>query len=260
MGVDDVLRLPHTLREGDSSKQLPSAPINAVSKSDDGVNPEFLHQLFNHGNPDKIHRTLGVTRGFKQPHSPLPGCHCTSCASANARRKGLSHKQYTILNIGHEDPGTDENDITDEEMPSMFSQSEDESDTYDSIDSDSDEEVIISHHGPNFNQIEEGDGSNDEPLYGDETHQVETNNCKELQDITKLEATSEGQTADQTVPRSIIGRASVLAWWGDNAKTRDPPRCSLFRPAGGILAGVEDYPPRGGSFTRRTCILSPMGG
>ena len=62
MGVDDVLRLPHTLREGDSSKQLPSAPINAVRKSDDGVNPEFLHQLFNHGNPDKIHRTLGVTR------------------------------------------------------------------------------------------------------------------------------------------------------------------------------------------------------
>ena len=198
MCVDDVLRLPHTLREGDSSKQLPSAPINAVRKSDDGVNPEFLHQLFNHGNPDKIHRTLGVTRGFKQPHSPLPGCHCTSCASANARRKGLSHKQYTILNIGHEDPDTDE------EMPSLLSQSEDESDTYDSIDSDSDEEVIISHHGPNFNQIEEGDGSNDEPPYEDEKHQVETNNCEELQDITKLEATTEGQTADQTVPRSNI--------------------------------------------------------
>ena len=177
MGVDDILRLPHTFREGDSSKQLPSAPINAVRKSDDGVNPEFLHQLFNHGNPDKIYRTLGVTRGIKQPHSPLPGCHCTSCASANARRKGLSHKTYTILNIGHEDPDTDE------EMPSLLSQSEDESDTCleDFIDSDSDEEVIISHHSPNFNQIEEGDGSNDEPLYGDEKHQVETNNRKELQ-------------------------------------------------------------------------------
>ena len=91
-------------------------------------------------------------------------------------------------------------------MPSLLSQSEDESDTCleDFIDSDSDEEVIISHHDPNFNQIEEGDGANDEPLYGDEKHQVETNNCEELQDITRLEATEEGQTAEQTVPRSNI--------------------------------------------------------
>ena len=91
-------------------------------------------------------------------------------------------------------------------MPSLLSQSEDESDISlgDFIDSDSDEEVIISHHGPNFNQIEEGDGSNDEPLYGDETHQVETNNYDELQDITKLEATKEGQMADQAIPRSSI--------------------------------------------------------
>ena len=93
-------------------------------------------------------------------------------------------------------------------MPSLLSQSEDESDTYDSIDSDSDEEVIISHHGPNFNQIEEGDGSNDEPLYGDEEHQAETNNCEELQDITKLKAAKEGQAAEQTVPR-VASRVST---------------------------------------------------
>ena len=85
-------------------------------------------------------------------------------------------------------------------MPDLLSQSEDESDTYleDFIDSDSDDEVITSHYDPNFNQIEEGNGSNDEPLYGDEKHQVETNNRKELQDITKLEAAEEGQTADKT--------------------------------------------------------------
>ena len=103
VGTDDVLRIPHTLREGDHAKQLPTAIINAVKHTDEGVNPTFLHQLFNHANPDKIHRTLGATKGIKQPHSPLPGCHCTACAVANSRRKGLSHKQYTILNIGVED-------------------------------------------------------------------------------------------------------------------------------------------------------------
>ena len=58
VGSDDVLRIPHSIREGDASKQLHKAPINAVRKTCEGVNVEFLHQLFNHGNPDKIRRTL----------------------------------------------------------------------------------------------------------------------------------------------------------------------------------------------------------
>ena len=31
VGSDDVLRIPHTLREGESSQQLPKAPINAAN-------------------------------------------------------------------------------------------------------------------------------------------------------------------------------------------------------------------------------------
>ena len=53
---------------------------------------QFLHKLFNHANADKVHRTLGVTQGYKQPSEPLPGCYCQSCAKANSRRKGLSRK------------------------------------------------------------------------------------------------------------------------------------------------------------------------
>ena len=86
----------------------------------------------------------------------------------------LQSKHVTFINAGDSD--------SDEEMPSLHSQSDDE-DIYleEFIDSDSDDEVITYHHDPNFNQIEEGDGSNDEPLYGDKEHQVETNNRKELQ-------------------------------------------------------------------------------
>ena len=100
-----------------SNYSIPTATINAVKHTDEGVNPAFLHQLFNHANPDRIHRTLGATKGIKQPHSPLPGCHCTACAAANSRRKGLSHKQYTILNIGAEDQ-IDPDSIPEGDMPS----------------------------------------------------------------------------------------------------------------------------------------------
>ena len=112
----------------------------------------------------------------------------------------LRSKHVTFLDIGCEDSDSDE------EMPFPHSQSEDEGDIYleDFIDSDSDDEVITSHYSPSFNQTEEGDGSNDEPLYEDKEHQVDTNNYEELQDITKLKATREGQTADETVPRSNI--------------------------------------------------------
>ena len=102
----------------------------------------------------------------------------------------LPSKQVTFLNDGDPD--------SDEEMPSLHSQSDDE-DIYleEFIDSDSDDEVITPHGNPIFNETEEGDGSDDEPFYEDEEHQVETNNYEELQDITKLKATREGLTADK---------------------------------------------------------------
>ena len=201
VGSDDVLRIPHTLREGEASKQLPKAPINAAKEASKGVSPEFLHQLFNHSNPDKIHRTLGVTKGIKQPHSPLPGCKCTSCASANARRKGLSHKQYTILHVGEGESDSDE------DIPYLVppeSDSESENSIFDEEFIDSDDESIASFDNPIFNEIEEGDGFDDEPFYEDEDHQAETNDYEELRTITELKASREGLTADQSVPRFNI--------------------------------------------------------
>ena len=41
----------------------------------------------------------------------------------------------------------------------------------------------------------------EDPFFEDEDHTVETNDYEELQNITKLKATHEGQTADQTIPR-----------------------------------------------------------
>ena len=90
LGRDNVLRMPRDLRTGQDADPL---PINTVRPSTkEQVTSEFLHKLFNHANPDKIHRTLGVTQGYKQPEAPLPGCYCQACAKANSRRKGLSRK------------------------------------------------------------------------------------------------------------------------------------------------------------------------
>ena len=90
LGRDNVLRMPRNLRTGQDADPL---PINTVRPSTkEQVTSEFLHKLFNHANPDKIHRTLGVTQGYKQPEAPLPGCYCQACAKANSRRKGLSRK------------------------------------------------------------------------------------------------------------------------------------------------------------------------
>ena len=82
--------MPRNLRTGQDADPL---PINTVRPSTkEQVTSEFLYKLFNHANADKVHRTLGVTQGYKQPSEPLPGCYYQSCAKANSRRKGLSHK------------------------------------------------------------------------------------------------------------------------------------------------------------------------
>ena len=82
--------MPRNLRTGKDADPL---PINTVRPSTkEQVTSEFCHKLFNHANADKVHRTLGVTQGHKQPTEPLPGCYCQSCAKANSCRKGLSRK------------------------------------------------------------------------------------------------------------------------------------------------------------------------
>ena len=95
LGLDDILRLPHKLREGVDSIPLPttndSASVMAVRRTLSELDAHFLHDLFNHSGMERIHRTIMVTQGYttKRFHDH----HCASCAVAKARRKGLSHSK-----------------------------------------------------------------------------------------------------------------------------------------------------------------------
>ena len=94
LGVDDILRLPHTVRTGPDSEPLPVLPssqVLAVRRTVDYADATFLHDIFNHVSAEKIYQTLGVTKGYVQTR--LAKVHCNSCALANARCKGLSHKR-----------------------------------------------------------------------------------------------------------------------------------------------------------------------
>ena len=91
--MSDVLRLPHQVRQGKDADQLPINAVRAVTK--EGATWEFLHRLFNHASADKVHRTLAVTKGFKQPEKPLESHFCEACALGNARSRGL--RQHTCV-------------------------------------------------------------------------------------------------------------------------------------------------------------------
>ena len=196
---DDVLRIPHALREGDASSPLPVInQCNRVSHStSDATTGKFLHRLFNHANSDKIHRTLGVTKGFEQPHTPLPGCYCTSCATANARKRGLSHKVHSIFsaewvhsvfsamiveNVAIPDYGDDypeEFYDTDPEMPPLMTEEYSDSDVYTSSDDssdttsdnssdESDEEDRVPVYNVAYNVAHEAEDSEDEDFHAAE--------------------------------------------------------------------------------------------
>ena len=104
LGDDNVIRIPHGVRTGDEAAELPipagDYSIGTVSNSKESATSAWLHATFNHASQDKIWRTLGVTAGFKQPAKPFEDCFCTSCATANARGKGLKHTQYSIYMVG----------------------------------------------------------------------------------------------------------------------------------------------------------------
>ena len=96
-GDDHVLRMPKKIREGQEAKALPMNRVAAKQKpTAEAATAEFLHDMMNHANPEKIHHTLAATTGFKQPITPPPKVRCSGCMKANARRKGLRHKVYSI--------------------------------------------------------------------------------------------------------------------------------------------------------------------
>ena len=107
LSVDDVLRLPHKVRQGKDAEQLPINAVKAITR--EGATWEFLHRLLNHASSDKIHRTLAVTKGFKQPDKPIQSQFCEGCALGNARSRGLHqhtcvHTCYVVQDS--EDPVT----------------------------------------------------------------------------------------------------------------------------------------------------------
>ena len=100
VGNDIVLRLPHTLREGVKSKELPEVHhcYSVRTNTTEEASSEFFHRLFNHAYADKVHRTLGAmaTTGYKQPDKPLPSCRCEACATENSRKRSLRHTTFNV--------------------------------------------------------------------------------------------------------------------------------------------------------------------
>jgi hypothetical protein len=91
LGDDDIVRLPNEIRTGHNSKPLPKLnSINALRRTAGAANAAFLHEVFNHCSSEKVFRTLGVTKGYKQVR--LGDVICDTCARAKAKSFGLSRK------------------------------------------------------------------------------------------------------------------------------------------------------------------------
>ena len=97
LGNDDIIRLPHTVRKGEDSKRLPlavNAPVNQVCRTNKTLNGDFLHQLLNHCNKEKVYQTLVHTTGFKAVR--LNFSVCTWCALGKSTRAGLSNINHKL--------------------------------------------------------------------------------------------------------------------------------------------------------------------
>jgi hypothetical protein len=116
LGVDDILRIPHSVRTGSASAPLPSAVlhpamkeascveliyectqqctqgISAVTRTMKSANGVFLHEMLNHVSAEKIYHTLSNTKGFKPIRFDLPTC--VWCALGKSVRTGLSHQRH----------------------------------------------------------------------------------------------------------------------------------------------------------------------
>jgi hypothetical protein len=90
LGADDIVRLPNDIRTGGSSKPLPKLAVNALRRTAGAANATFLHDVFNHGSSEKVFRTLGATKGYKQVR--LGDVDCDTCAITKAKSFGLSRK------------------------------------------------------------------------------------------------------------------------------------------------------------------------
>ena len=133
-GDDDIIMLPHQVPKEHTDPQH-DYRVHLLRRVISKVPPEFLHKIFNHASPKRIHDTLGVTIGWKQPSTMLPGVPCTACSAANLRRKGLSHQK-----VNHVCDAS--NDFNEDTCVSASVSSCSDSDTeYIAVDSDDSEDI-----------------------------------------------------------------------------------------------------------------------
>lgn len=110
LGMDDILRLPHELREGAAATPLPvpnkpvpcDAPVLSVRRVPEEVNALMLHDIFLHRGMEKIFRTLEHTVGYIAVRLPDP--HCSWCAQAKSQRRGLHTHNTAIVPVDAEVP------------------------------------------------------------------------------------------------------------------------------------------------------------
>jgi hypothetical protein len=102
LGHDDILRIKHSVRTGTDSVPIkhPSG-VFTLSRRVSEATSLFLHDVFLHGSPERIYRTLGVTKGYKQVR--LKPCHCNTCAATKARDFGL-RKQGRSSDVPADNP------------------------------------------------------------------------------------------------------------------------------------------------------------
>ena len=91
LGSDDILRLPHNIRQGQDSAPLPVIPasINALRRTAPNAVYRFMHATFNQCGEEKLYQTLIHTSGYKP--EKFESEHCNTCAQAKVRNFGLKH-------------------------------------------------------------------------------------------------------------------------------------------------------------------------
>jgi hypothetical protein len=104
-GEDDILRIPHDLNQATSNRDIQTVSsvnlvtpnsVLAATRLNNNATAKWIHELLNHGSREICYQTLMHTYGYEAKR--FPESYCSSCAQANARRRGISHKVAFIGN------------------------------------------------------------------------------------------------------------------------------------------------------------------
>ena len=99
LGDDDVIRLPHDVRDGAKALPIPATPatsnVLAVRRTVEQMNAGILHDIFCHRSMEKIFRTLENTVGYEAVR--LPDVFCSTCAQMKSRARGLKQTSQSHI-------------------------------------------------------------------------------------------------------------------------------------------------------------------